>query len=181
MNPLGIIEKYYQPGSPLYGILTTHSRQVATRALRIAGRLGHLQPNLQFIEEAAMLHDIGIFLTRAPQIECFGEAPYICHGILGSELLQKEGLPAHALVCERHTGVGISREEITARGLPLPQRDLLPISLEEKIICFADKFFSKIPSELHRERSTEEIEAGLLRFGRQKVDTFAEWRKWFGE
>jgi uncharacterized protein len=54
----------------------------------------HPEMNLdeRFIQEAALLHDIGIFLTNAPKIHCFGDYPYICHGYLGAEILRKEGL-----------------------------------------------------------------------------------------
>ena len=95
------------------------------------------------MEEAAMLHDIGIFLTHAPSLGCNGPHPYLKHGHLGCKLLEKEGLPKHALVCERHVGVGITRKDVLDHKLPLPAKDMLPLSLEEKIICYADKFFSK--------------------------------------
>ena len=42
------------------------------------------------------------------------------------ELLEKEGLPQHALVCDRHTGVGITIEDIRAQELPIPERDMTP-------------------------------------------------------
>jgi len=148
MDPMTLIEKYYPQGSPLYAILVAHSRQVAKKSLEIARHLPHLNPDLEFIEKAAMLHDIGIFKTRAGSIGCSGGAPYICHGVLGRELLDDEGLdPAFGLVAERHTGAGITRENIIAAGLPLPHRDMVPISLEEKIICCADKYFSKSPKK----------------------------------
>ena len=35
-------------------------------------------------------------------------------------------------------------EEIISQHLPIsPPRDLLPESVEEKLVCYADKFFSK--------------------------------------
>ena len=66
--------------------------------------------------------------------------PYICHGYLGAELVRKEGFPKHALVCERHTGAGLSLQNIIQQDLPVPHREMTPVSLEEQIICFADKF-----------------------------------------
>ncbi len=102
MNALDVIEKYYEAGSTAYVFLVHHSRLVAQKAVEIADSVKGLSPNLQFIEEAAMLHDIGIFYTDAPKIGCYGYKEYLCHGYLGRELLEKEGLPAHALVCERH-------------------------------------------------------------------------------
>ncbi len=144
MEPMAIIEKYYPPGSELNRILVDHSRQVAEKSVEIARNLADPGLDLGFIEQAAMLHDIGIFLTASRSIGCTGKAPYICHGVLGRDLLDKEGLnPAYGLVAERHTGAGISLDTIVRHHLPLPRRHLVPKTLEEKIICCADKFFPK--------------------------------------
>ena len=143
MNALAIINKYYSEENELKHILLTHSRSVADKALQIAVKHPELHLDTGFLEEAALLHDIGIFMTDASGIQCFGTHPYICHGYLGSELLMKEGYPRHALVCERHTGAGMSLQSIIEQDLPIPHRDMVPVSMEEQVICFADKFFSK--------------------------------------
>ncbi len=172
MDPLRIIEKYYDSNSTSYDILVAHAEAVAKKSLQIAGRIGYGRPDIVFIEEAAMLHDIGIFMTNEPGIGCQGDKPYICHGYLGRELLEKEGLPRHGLVCERHVGVGITVEDIDRRGLPLPRRDMRPLTLEEKIICFADKFFPKKLDSLGRERPLEEVRESIARFGPDKLKIF---------
>ena len=77
MNPLDIIAKYYPADSEVYTILVTHSRSVADKALAIARMHPEMNLDLTFIEEAAMLHDIGIFLCDAPEIDCHGSAKYI--------------------------------------------------------------------------------------------------------
>ncbi len=69
-----------------------------------------------------MLHDIGIFLTNAPHIGCYGDKPYICHGYLGREILDKEGLPGHAMVCERHVGAGLTVTDIETGGSSPPHQ-----------------------------------------------------------
>ena len=61
-----IIEKYYTPGTDLYNIFMRHSRDVTRRALQIVDAHPELGADRQFVEEAAMLHDIGIYLTDAP-------------------------------------------------------------------------------------------------------------------
>ncbi len=179
MDPLKIIQKYYQIDSKSYQFLVEHSKAVAKKAIEIAKKVPQLNPDLKFIEEASMLHDIGIFLTYAPEIGCFGEKPYICHGYLGREILEKEGFPKHALVCERHVGVGISIKDIEEQKLPMPKRDMLPISIEEQIICFADKFFSKSEEFLTKEKSLDKIRTELLKFGNDKTRIFDEWIKKF--
>ena len=55
-----IINKYYPEDNELRHILLVHSRAVADKALAIADRHPELLLDRQFIEEAAMLHDIGI-------------------------------------------------------------------------------------------------------------------------
>lgn len=124
-----------------------------------------------------MLHDIGIFKCDAAGIQCFGTEPYICHGRIGAELLRSEGFPRHARVCERHTGAGITKSQIIAQNLPLPQQDFLPETMEEKVICYADKFFSK--THLDREKTIEQAEKSLSKFGDEGVLRFREWEKCF--
>ena len=125
-----------------------------------------------------MLHDIGIFKCDAAGIQCFGTEPYICHGRIGAELLRSEGFPRHARVCERHTGAGITKAQIIAQNLPLPQQDFLPETMEEKVICYADKFFSK--THIDREKTIEQAEKSLSKFGEEGVLRFREWEKCFG-
>ena len=172
-----IINKYYPEDNELRHILLVHSRAVADKALAIAGRHPELSLDHQFIEEAAMLHDIGIVRCNAPGIQCFGTEPYICHGRIGAEMLRAEGFPRHARVCERHTGAGITRRQIIAQKLPLPQQDFLPETMEEKVICYADKFFSK--SHLDEEKTIEQAIASLSKFGEEGVARFREWVKMF--
>lgn len=173
MNPLALIEKYYPVENELRHILVTHSRSVADKALWIADRHPELALNRDFLYEAAMLHDIGVFLTDAPGIYCLGTHPYICHGYLGADLVRAEGYPCHALVCERHTGAGLSLDGIVAQQLPVPHREMVPVTLEEQVICFADKFFSK--THLNGEKSIEKARRSLERYGEAGLLRFDEW------
>lgn len=173
MDPIALIDVYYPEANPLKHILLTHSQSVAQKAMDIADRHPELSLDKDFLYEAGMLHDIGIFLTNAPGIHCQGESPYICHGYLGAKLVHDAGFPRHALVCERHTGAGISLDQITAQNLPLPAREMLPLSLEEQVICFADKFFSK--THLDQEKSVEKALKSLEKYGTEGVMRFRRW------
>ncbi len=170
MDYIKLIDKYYGESPELRHVLVTHSRQVADRALRIVD--AHPQWEAEglvdrtFIEEAAMLHDIGIIYCNAPKIY------YIEHGYLGAELLRSEGLPKHALVAERHTGTGITIEQIEREELPIPERNYCPQSLEEKIICYADKFYSK--SHLGEEVALEKIKYNIWKYGHE---AFVRWQE----
>lgn len=180
MSALALLEKYYPSGSPAHAILLAHSRAVAAKALATAHRVAAtMAVDLAFVEEAALLHDIGIRFTAALQLGCHGELPYLAHGYKGRELLEAEGLPRHALVCDRHIGVGISVEEIRAQQLPLPERDLRPVTIEEEIVTYADLFFSKRPETLTTEKSPERVRAGLLRYGADKAAIFDAWHRRF--
>ena len=177
MDYLSIIDKHYSEDNALRHLLLIHSQSVARKALQIAVSHPTLSIDLQFVEEAAMLHDIGICQTNAPGIHCHGPHPYICHGILGAAMLRAEGLERHARVCERHTGAGLSLNDIVRQDLPLPHRDLLPETLEEQLICYADKFFSK--SHPEREKSYEQAERSIAKFGEEGLQRFLEWKRIF--
>lgn len=167
-----LLRRHYGNGPEALGVLLAHSRCVADKALALADRIAHLGPDRDFLYEAAMLHDIGMIGTWAPGIGCRGEAPYIRHGVIGAAMLEKEGLSRHARVCERHTGAGLSAAEIIEAELPLPHRDLLPETLEEKIICYADKFFSKNPESLTLEKTADQVRRLMARYGESQLARF---------
>lgn len=67
MDYIKLIDKYYADAPELRHILVTHSRQVADRALQIIDAHPEWTEqglvDRQFVEEAAMLHDIGIIFA----------------------------------------------------------------------------------------------------------------------
>lgn len=172
-----IINKYYEGNDELRHILITHSRSVARKALQIASLHPELNLDRKFLEEAAMLHDIGIIRCDAPGIKCYGTEPYICHGTIGAGMLRAEGLEQHARVCERHTGTGLTLDDIVGRNLPLPHRDLQPETMEEQVICYADKFFSK--TRLDSEKTMEQAERSLAKFGEAGIERLRYWATCF--
>jgi uncharacterized protein len=80
-------------------------------------------------------------------------------------------------VAERHTGTGLTLKQILERDLPVPHRDMIPVSIEEKIVCFADKFYSKTNPE--DEKTIEQAERSLAKFGEEGVMIFREWCRLF--
>lgn len=206
MDYLALLHRYYPEDNALRRMLLHHSRQVCARALQIVERHPELGAKRNLVEAGAMLHDIGIFLTDAPGIHCHGTAHYILHGSLGAQLLRNEAkqlkkeklqeeqlkeeklqaiqlqeelhfYEALARICERHTGTGLTRQTIIERGLPDPQQDLLPETIEEQIICYADKFYSK--SHLERERTIPQTLQSLEKFGDEGVEKFRHWTELF--
>jgi uncharacterized protein len=181
IDPVAILKRFYSPDSPLCSLVLSHGRAVAEKSLKIAKALKAPTVDMAFLETAAQLHDIGIIHVEAPSLGCNGDQPYVCHGVLGRQMLDDIGLSKHGLVCERHVGAGISVEEIIAQQLPLPVRDMQPVSLEEKIIAYADKFFSKAVSLQQQEKTVTEIVKELKKYGIRQVETFLSWADLFGD
>ena len=172
MDAYQLIDKYYGNSPELRHVLVTHSEQVRDKALQICQAHPEWDVDRDFVAEAALLHDIGIIYCDAPKIHCVGTHKYIEHGYLGAQLLRNEGYPQHALVAERHTGSGITMEQVIREDLPIPIQDYLPVSLAERIICYADKFFSK--SHLGEEVAITKIRENIWKYGH---DAILRWEK----
>jgi len=110
--------------------LIKHSILVAKIANKI---VQYLKKNGCIVDETAvlkgaLLHDVGRTVEHS-----------VRHGYLGGEILRKKGYDEKiCLIAERHVGGGISKEESVNLGMP--PKDYLPVSLEEKIVCLADKY-----------------------------------------
>jgi uncharacterized protein len=120
----------YAPDKASLEHVLNHSQRVSAHCLFLTQSLSGFDRN--FLETAALLHDIGRFIhpPKSPQA--------ILHGLAGGKILRQEGLPRHARVAECHIGIGISRQDILDQGLPLPFQDFLPETPEEMIITYAD-------------------------------------------
>ena len=177
-SPLEVILKYYPDDNELRRLLIHHSTQVAAHALGVAARHPELNLNTDVLYRGAMLHDIGIYKTDAPGIHCHGTLPYLLHGRCGAEMLRGEGDEAMARICERHTGTGLTAAQIQERGLLLPPGDYCPETLEEQVVCYADKFYSK--SHPDKAKSIERVITSLEKFGHDGVEIFQKWHQLFG-
>ncbi|MCL2172458.1 MAG: HDIG domain-containing protein [Nitrososphaerota archaeon] len=117
-----------------------HCQAVALLALELAEKIEAKKYfiDVSLIEAGALLHDLGRAKTHS-----------VNHAIEGMQLAQAEGLP-DAIVCiiKRHIGAGITTEE--AQLFNWPKDNYIPQTLEEKIVCYADKCISgtkRIPVE----------------------------------
>ena len=189
MNPYDIIQRFYPQDTPLRRLLILHSEKVRDKAFELleAARRANGSEELNTVDEhlindGALLHDIGIGKTHAPGILCEGTEPYICHGILGAQMLREmvaelqaskdsfvseeaDYLERLARICERHTGAGLTVQDIVQQNLPIvPARDLLPETIEEKLVCLADKFYSK-SGDPACEKSLERVRRSMMKFG----------------
>lgn len=103
----------------------------------------------QLVVLGAMVHDIGTYRVLAQdgsdnQPVHFDGPRYILHGLLGYQYLLGEGVDESvAEFARNHTGVGLTREQVQAQGLPLPAGDYTPTTLEQEVVMVADKYHSK--------------------------------------
>jgi len=109
--------------------LIAHSKKVTEVAKKIVQKLKErkIHVNEQLVIAGAMLHDVG--RTRTHGVE---------HGVVGGQILREKGFPEElASVVERHVGGGLSKTE--AKKYANVEIDLAPRTIEEKIVCYADK------------------------------------------
>ena len=107
-----------------------HSEKVADKALEIANKITKANVDKNLIEIGSILHDIGRSKNHG-----------LTHALLGGKILKERGFSEKlARICETHLLGGIDKED--AKQFGLPEKDYLPISLEEKIICLADKLIA---------------------------------------
>ena len=174
------IDRHYPSGREVRDILLLHSRSVADLALSIA-RQKQLPLDSADIETAAMLHDIGIIATDAPGIDCHGSLPYLAHGAAGADMLRADGIDeTFARVAERHTGAGLTDDEIADAALPLPSgRTYMPETLLERLICYADKFYSK--TRLDSAKTLESVRTSMLRHSPATLERFDRLHGEFSE
>ena len=176
MDPIQIITYFYPEDTDLRRILLLHSEQVRDKALQIAFHNKELLLDREILINGAMLHDIGIGHCNAKDIFCEGTEPYLRHGMIGAEMLREYGskyyidLEVYARICERHTGSGLTAEEIRNGKLPLPECDFLPETAEEKVICLADKFYSKSGNQ--KEKELKKITESMQKFGTAPLQRF---------
>ncbi len=177
MNPIKIALTHIPQN--LWQIFFVHSVLVTQFSLQIADKMGLDEQTKKFIEEAAMLHDIGIGEVSMNKENPQNKPPYIQHGLFGQKILEELGYPAHAAVCRNHIGVGLSKEIILRNKLPLPCEDMMPCTLPEEIITYADLFFSK--SDIYYKRTFAEVEAKIGTYGGDQLEKLRELHKKFGE
>lgn len=159
----------------------THSDIVRQIAIKIANKLEadyEIKVNRDELEAGCLLHDIGVYLCYFEDFNPSKDLPpYIHHGFIGYEILLKEGFSKRiARFALTHTGTGFTIEDIIRENLPYPKEDNIPVSLEEEILCYADKFHSKYPSFCN----FEDQKAKLTKFGETNGVIMDRFQKKFG-
>jgi len=120
----------YIPEPITFRIILNHAKAVQKLAVMMARGIPGV--DMELIKIGSLLHDIGRYKCQKTK------QPAYKHGIIGAEILRKEGYEAYALIAERHLGAGISKADIAEQKLDLPKKDFVPLTKEEKIITNAD-------------------------------------------
>lgn len=142
LDEMNLLHKKYAPSKEVLDSVWTHCHIVRRIAQQIADN--YYPTDHELIQAGALLHDIGVYRLYPNGLRDKSKH-YVTHGLLGYELLKEEGfdekLCRFALL---HTGMGITTEDIQQKNLPLPLRDYIAETDEEKIVMYADKFHSKL-------------------------------------
>ncbi|WP_371805762.1 HD domain-containing protein [Candidatus Lokiarchaeum ossiferum] len=108
--------------------IINHELAVMRKARDIAHNITKISVDIELIKIGAIMHDIGRCKTHGMQ-----------HGPVGGDIIRSLGLSEKlARIAERHSMAGITPQE--AEMFDLPDRCLMPESIEEKIVCLADKY-----------------------------------------
>ncbi len=87
--------------------------------------------DFDLVEIGALLHDVGRSKTHS-----------VHHGVVGAEIVKSAGLPDPVVsIVKRHVGGGITDSE--AKWLGWPKDVYVPVTLEEKVVSYADKLIEK--------------------------------------
>jgi len=130
-----------------------HSFKVSEKALEIANKITKAKVNKDLIEIGALLHDIGRSKTHSFK-----------HAVIGGKILKQMGFPESLVrICERHILGGLDKEDAAEVGLP--PKDYIPQTLEEKIICLADK----LTAGSKEVTITQRFEKWFSKYGKTKI------------
>ncbi|WFE35893.1 HD domain-containing protein [Micromonospora sp. WMMD975] len=166
------------PTPEAFHLVWTHCRIVCEVAEHLLARHG-AGLDAALVRAGSLLHDIGVYRLYGAGGR-LDQENYVRHGVLGHALLRDAGLPESlGRFCSRHTGVGISREDVLRQRLPLPVADYTPTTGEEQLVMYADKFHSKTTPPTFV--SAASYAAAVGRFGADKVVRFAALVERFGE
>ncbi len=130
--------------------VVNHCKAVTELALETANILKEkgFKVNSKLVEIGALLHDIGRSKTHT-----------VHHAVVGAEMAKAAGLPEPVVsIIERHVGGGITDSE--ALELGWSKGVYVPVSLEEKVVSYADKLIEKgkrVPIDVTIEKLVREL------------------------
>lgn len=168
----------YAPSQEAFDLVHTHCEIVWSIAQDLIARSAP-PVDVESVRTGCLLHDIGVYRLFDAEGR-LDHGNYLRHGVLGHEILREENFPERVCrFCSCHTGVGLTKHDILAQGLPVPPGDYLAENAEERLVMYADKFHSKTSPP--RFLSASSYARLVARFGAEKADAFEALREEFGE
>ncbi|OSP39545.1 MULTISPECIES: HD domain-containing protein [unclassified Streptomyces] len=172
------LHRKHAPTAEAFELVHTHCEIVWSVAERLISA-SRLDVDAELVRAGCLLHDIGVYRLYGDDGRLDHEN-YVRHGLLGHELLAREGFPEPLCrFCSHHTGVGLTRHDIETQRLPLPPDDYLAVTAEERLVMYADKFHTKSRPSVFL--TPDEYAAHVRRFGEEKVTAFETLRTEFGD
>ncbi|MDX3070961.1 HD domain-containing protein [Streptomyces sp. MI02-7b] len=173
------LHEKYAPSAEAFDLVFTHCEIVWSIAEQLMPASGVGAVDEELVRAGCLLHDIGVY-RLFDDGGGLDHAKYVRHGLLGHELLAAEGFSeALCRFCSCHTGVGLTAADVLRQGLPLPPADYVPVTREERLVMYADKFHTKASPPRFLSFPAYAEQAG--RFGEDKVAAFHALRAEFGE
>jgi len=112
--------------------IINHELAVMRKARDLAHNITKVKVDIELVKIGALMHDIGRSVIHS-----------MAHGPVGGDIIRKLGFKDSeklAKVVERHLLAGLTIDE--AKICELPERNYIPETIEEKIVCFSDKLLS---------------------------------------
>ncbi|ROO86351.1 uncharacterized protein EDD29_3915 [Actinocorallia herbida] len=171
------LHEKHAPTPEAFEAVYTHCRIVCAIAEQLLPRFPE-PVDAALVRAGCLLHDLGVYRLYRDGVLDYKR--YIRHGVLGHEILAEEGFPEELCrFCSCHTGMGVTRADVTGQGLPIPVADYVPGTPEERLVMYADKFHSKSAPPAFV--SPESYAARVARFGDDKVALFQHLRDTVGD
>ena len=158
-------------------LIWTHSMIVKKICFNFIDNLGkdaRLKIDKELLEKGALVHDVGVYFCFDEDFNPDKKAPdYFYHGRQGEKFLRSQGIDDNKVIrfTTVHTGVGITKEDIKREKLDLPEKNFVPVSLEEQILTYADKFHTKAPVFVSFDEAKSKLEKHDIAKG-VKMDQF---------
>lgn len=162
-------------------LVWNHCQIVKEIALQLACNPGKKMPqklDINLIIIGSLIHDIGVYY-------CYDEvfnpkqkaSAYFYHGWIGEKLLRELGFPTKITrFATSHTSTGITIKDIQRENLNLELKDYSPVTLEEELVNYADKFHTKSPGFVTYKQAVEK----LVKFDPGRKIKMARLKKKFG-
>ena len=178
IDTLAIIHRYYPEGSDIERVLRQHAEDVTGLALELVDAHPRWGSTASSSRRRRCSTISGSIRPVRPRSSAQAKLPTSYTATSEPSYLRSLGLPRHAWVAERHTGSGLTAEEIAARAIPLPPGIYTPQCPEEELICYADKFYSK--TKLGQRKALERVRSGFSKHGEAALARFDALHQKYG-